>query len=911
MSISQDLLPLERRDISVTRVSVDKVSAKILGPLKALAYVGISTQLSSDGRLKRLALATCDAIVLISVDSNTQSFLKMRDTALAEFLLDGPILLAFGIARIALQIHRDIRAHFNNGVDLSTLCSISTRESGSPSRLVGTRVSHMANCSKIDNLWYGGGEDEWSDREVALRAWISALLGAPCATQIAETLKVNTKNLMPKELSLLGDLVLQADAIAALKPKETPSDFTRGELTKEGMKLENARYQSRVRRSNQTSVIMTNTSGQEFKGRADGVEGRITDIKFHGAALTGELAAVRVVGKEELTNAERARDEFILLVLCGELQVTDALFVQILWFSEPVNREKELAVPSTLQATATRASGLNESQTRTLAKMTSSMPVVIVQGPPGTGKTKTISAAAAVWEDEGSPAWIVAQSNVAVKNIAEKLAQLKVTFKIVVSKEFYVEWHEHIYGSIDQFLIRTDELMADERGIAYLLNEARIVLSTLSTLSNPGLDHVGIFSLIPVEKLVVDEASQINAFDFMHVFHKFRKSLEKVCFFGDPMQLPPYGQDQVSKLKSIFDFEHLRYLTEFLDTQYRMPVPIGEFISARVYDRRLRSQHEIKSTDCVAFIDVFKGAETSSALSWKNPEEIQTICHLVRRYSQAGKEFCVITPYDAQRAAIERQLKAENLPHHAVFNVDSFQGNEADYVLVSVVRTQAPGFLRSLNRMNVMLTRAKKGMIIVTSSSFLQSNGAQTLLGRLARYWENYQQNIWIDWRRVADGTADLPGLPGTLSLGKLSLQTPAAHSPAFSRVANDTLTVGSSATAACTLETENWRRPAITESDFPPLPTSIAAPRAKPSNGPNPWMSGQGSQAFTSAFASRTQRDSKTRSPNTESSTPTLLAPVALNTACLLCQVRKCVGCIGKYPTLPNFSSLARALSR
>ncbi|KAJ7691104.1 AAA domain-containing protein, partial [Mycena olivaceomarginata] len=120
----------------------------------------------------------------------------------------------------------------------------------------------------------------------------------------------------------------------------------------------------------------------------------------------------------------------------------------------------------------------------------------------------------------------------------------------------------------------------------------------------------------------------------------------------------------------------------------------------------------------------------------QNPEEIQTICHLVRRYAQSGRKFCVITPYDAQRAAIERQLEAEDLPHNAVYNVDSFQGNEADYVLVSVVRTEAAGFLRSLNRMNVMLTRAKKGMVIVTSSLFLRSgDGARTLLGRLAQYW--------------------------------------------------------------------------------------------------------------------------------------------------------------------------------
>ncbi|KAJ7257770.1 AAA domain-containing protein, partial [Mycena rebaudengoi] len=100
------------------------------------------------------------------------------------------------------------------------------------------------------------------------------------------------------------------------------------------------------------------------------------------------------------------------------------------------------------------------------------------------------------------------------------------------------------------------------------------------------------------------------------------------------------------------------------------------------------------------------------------------------------KKFCIITPYDAQRVAIERRLELENLPHNNVFTVDSFQGNDADYVLVSVVRTTEPGFLRSLNRMNVMLTRARKGMVIVKSAPFLHSGeGATTLLGKLSHHW--------------------------------------------------------------------------------------------------------------------------------------------------------------------------------
>lgn len=61
-------------------------------------------------------------------------------------------------------------------------------------------------------------------------------------------------------------------------------------------------------------------------------------------------------------------------------------------------------------------------------------------GPPGTGKTTTIAAATRIWDIHDCPVWIIAHSNVAVKNIAETLFKRNVDFKILVSKEFYVEW---------------------------------------------------------------------------------------------------------------------------------------------------------------------------------------------------------------------------------------------------------------------------------------------------------------------------------------------------------------------------------------------------------------------------------------------------------------------------------------
>ena len=85
-----------------------------------------------------------------------------------------------------------------------------------------------------------------------------------------------------------------------------------------------------------------------------------------------------------------------------------------------------------------------------------------------------------------------------------------------------------------------------------MLEGSPIILSTLGMLSNPALHSVGLFLTVPVERLVIDEASQIKMEEFMvripsyliqpsltiqqHVFVRFSKTLRKVSFFGDPEQ---------------------------------------------------------------------------------------------------------------------------------------------------------------------------------------------------------------------------------------------------------------------------------------------------------------------------------------------------------------------------------------
>ncbi|KAI0042714.1 hypothetical protein FA95DRAFT_537798 [Auriscalpium vulgare] len=144
-------------------------------------------------------------------------------------------------------------------------------------------------------------------------------------------------------------------------------------------------------------------------------------------------------------------------------------------------------------------------------------------------------------------------------------------------------------------------------------------------------------------------------------------------------------------------------------------------------------------------------------------EEAKIAISVVRAYYH-DKEFAIITPYDPQRAEIARLLKMAGLPDK-VFTVDSFQGHEADFIIASSVRTEKTGFLSSQFRMNVMLSRCKCGMVLVTNRAFIENprTGAKTLLGRLAGHWQSFAGTYgpWVSKESVEAQEADLPGVRG------------------------------------------------------------------------------------------------------------------------------------------------------
>ncbi len=129
---------------------------------------------------------------------------------------------------------------------------------------------------------------------------------------------------------------------------------------------------------------------------------------------------------------------------------------------------------------------------------------------------------------------------------------------------------------------------------------------------------------------------------------------------------------------------------------------------------------------------------------WHNPSEVSAVIdvlrHLRPRDPQKPPSLAILSPYKAQvdklheRVTVARTRELQHLDQFAsvrnngafVGTVDSFQGSEADVVILSLVRNNprtgggALGFLRDRRRMNVALSRAKSQLIIVGSLAFLR-----------------------------------------------------------------------------------------------------------------------------------------------------------------------------------------------
>ncbi|KAK0458310.1 P-loop containing nucleoside triphosphate hydrolase protein [Desarmillaria tabescens] len=695
-------------------------------------HLGIAPVYGSKCALSTVAFASSTHVMIIDFSRQGKGGGNLRASGkrYALDLLEYIVLCspypkyAFRMDNVALSLILDLNLPIVNGVDLLDLQSNRQSFESVLIALGGKSYHTQLDRNNVAALFQQEESSQTLEKHTALQAWSAcraAMLDHMAAASDAP--KISTLNFDQARLMVLAKINRQAHRLTDLRPVRMRNEVEAAFSHKSGkLNVSSARFKNRIRQSGAWQVGMqtmeissTDPNGQPktSPGRVLRVNGRAATIAIQGHLSTQAPLKVTTIGREEPTQAEEARAMIILAALQQSSAILDHPFIQALWF--PRSQISWATIPSFTRSVTINFPGqLNDSQRCAVDLILSNRDadrVTVIQGPPGTGKTTVIAAAVTsivASTDRNRTLWLVAHSNVAVKNIAEKLASIGfLGFKILVSKDFHYDWHEHLYRLIESNLVRSDDFVPDRTAMERQLLDSRIILCTLSMLSNDRMSTIA--QIVPVQTIIFDEASQIEVGDYLPVIHRFASSLRKMVFIGD-------------------------------HKQHRIPRQIGDFISEHVYNKQLKTVHDISSKICCRFVNVSGGREGERSRSWINEKEIQAVVKIAKIMQDRGKSFKVITPYDAQRSTIEDALKDAMLNwKDKCYNVDSFQGNEDDYIIVSVVRSKKLGFL----------VNERRGMIICSSRAFLEGIGSRSLIGRLAA---RMGTRSWVEYHEVLNG---------------------------------------------------------------------------------------------------------------------------------------------------------------
>jgi len=304
------------------------------------------------------------------------------------------------------------------------------------------------------------------------------------------------------------------------------------------------------------------------------------------------------------------------------------------------------------------------------------------------------------------------------------------------------------------------------------LGKAQVVLCTCGSSGN-GL-YQKVFAK-NVQQVIIDECGMCKEPETL--IPLLACDPKKVVLIGDHKQLQPIincKQARDGGLGSTL-FEAYHGKAVMLQTQYRMHYEIQQFPSKQFYKGKLRiglnhiqMEASKPSGDFwpagpkkpIAFCHV-EGAEKTQVVttgiaganSCFNMEEIDKVIKVVRALIKGKvteEEIAILTPYRLQLSKIQEELNEKRLRAITVNSITNSQGSEWPYVILSTVRSlpgeaivkepwkgwclENLGFLTDEHQVNVAITRAKKGLIIIGNENLLRCD--VTWLALLEHYEE-------------------------------------------------------------------------------------------------------------------------------------------------------------------------------
>jgi len=264
--------------------------------------------------------------------------------------------------------------------------------------------------------------------------------------------------------------------------------------------------------------------------------------------------------------------------------------------------------------------------------------------------------------------------------------------------------------------------------------------------------------------LIEQENKDNNEFNITEHFNFKKLVLSELKIF----------QSMFNRFKSIspsYKSSDKRKSCDTLMDQYRLPSKISKMISSVFYEEEF-NQKILDSDDFIVEPSIFKNEQ----LIWINTKrnrrfneerkgtdifnlgEAKLILDLLKLFKISKKytdfKIAILTPYKEQMEKLKIILpnKIENLPEinikESCYTIDRFQGQEAELVIISLVRSNSKeiaqlawGFVLDSERLNVMLSRAKKIEIIIGNYDMVLNHKKNPYMDKFVKFAEFIREN--------------------------------------------------------------------------------------------------------------------------------------------------------------------------
>jgi predicted RecB family nuclease len=457
-------------------------------------------------------------------------------------------------------------------------------------------------------------------------------------------------------------------------------------------------------------------------------EAQLIELKCAGNVRPSDLRALMPKGPQGTDVLEESLLQIGREYLAGTLERDRPAIVDVLLARAP--RLTNAEPGTTLQPPVVDGHALSQ----TILALDRSY--LVVQGPPGSGKSTMGGAAIADLLAAGKRVGISARSHKAAQNLVkavEKAAHAR--------GQSFVGAHRHSKDG-DRYIseLTTPFVTSEPKNEVALDRRNQLVSGTAWLFSRD--DAAGAFDV-----LVIDEAGQLALADAVAC----ARAADNLVLLGDPLQLAQISQGSHPPGIGRSVLEHLLGDHQtippdrgiFLPHSYRMHPEICGFISDAVYEGRLDS---VAGNEVNAIVSPrLRGSGlryVPIAHSGNRRESVEEADAIVREVALLRRgtfvvrgererpirdaDILVVSPYNAQRALIQKKLEEAGFPDVPVGTVDKFQGQQAPIVLYSMATSSGDDlprdmeFLFEKNRFNVAISRAQCLSVLLCSPRLLE-----------------------------------------------------------------------------------------------------------------------------------------------------------------------------------------------